>query len=596
MSSTSLISNRYRILETIARGGFGETYLVEDLHLPSGRKCVLKKLKPVVEKAQISGWIKERFQIEAATLEELGSANQQIPELYAYFSEAEQFYLVQEWIQGETLAQQWQRKGNFSEQELVAVLERTLPILDFIHSRKIIHRDVKPDNLIIRSRDNLPVLIDFGAVKETMNTIMAEPQGISKMSAVIGTPGYMPSEQAAGRPVYSSDLYSLGLTAIFLVTGKSPQDLEIDPSSGEFIWQDSSIKISPELQELLSRATRFHPRDRFSHAPDMLAALHNIYAPNHQQKNNQQKRQTKATIKVAPAVKSNGKNFAGTVAYNQPRRLRQKTNTPKTGFLTKVFWFLLIAGGISVGTVATGVYAVSNWWQNRQEAISKTKVEPQSPQIVLPKPEKKSTPPRKEENTIRISDLLKQDPEPNLEKAEKAKKTEQNSNQDSEQNSEHKIPEPEVETPRIPDIFIQTKTQNQPQINLPILSTGITERELLNILGQPSTSRNDPKNNGKILIYRDTNSNSTNFAYHANSQGTIKQANIALSEDLSFGTMQDSMAKLLGGTPSVDAKNKLREVYDRKTSRQSFRFNRLRGSIYRDYKNRVNISVWEKNS
>ena len=91
MSSTSLISNRYRILETIARGGFGETYLVEDLHLPSGRKCVLKKLKPVVEKAQISGWIKERFQIEAATLEELGSANQQIPELYAYFSEEEQF-------------------------------------------------------------------------------------------------------------------------------------------------------------------------------------------------------------------------------------------------------------------------------------------------------------------------------------------------------------------------------------------------------------------------------------------------------------------------------------------------------------------------
>ena len=138
MSSTSLISNRYRILETIARGGFGETYLVEDLHLPSGRKCVLKKLKPVVEKPQISGWIKERFQIEAATLEELGSANQQIPELFAYFSEAEQFYLVQEWVEGETLAQQWQRKGNFSEQDVVDVLAKTLPILDFIHSRKII--------------------------------------------------------------------------------------------------------------------------------------------------------------------------------------------------------------------------------------------------------------------------------------------------------------------------------------------------------------------------------------------------------------------------------------------------------------------------
>ena len=591
MSSTSLISNRYRILETIARGGFGETYLVEDLHLPSGRKCVLKKLKPVVEKAQISGWIKERFQIEAATLEELGSANQQIPELYAYFSEAEQFYLVQEWIQGETLAQQWQRKGNFSEQELVAVLERTLPILDFIHSRKIIHRDVKPDNLIIRSRDNLPVLIDFGAVKETMSTIMAEPQGISKMSAVIGTPGYMPSEQAAGRPVYSSDLYSLGLTAIFLITGKSPQDLEIDPNSGEFIWQNSSVRIRPELQKLLSRATRFHPRDRFSQAQEMLAALHKIYKPNFQRKGT-----TKATIKVAPGLKSKGKNFAGTVGYNQNRRLSRKRNKQKAGFLTKVFWFLLIAGGISVGTVATGVYAVSNWLQNRQEAISKTQVEPQAkPEIVLSKPEKKSTTSTNEDNTIRISHLFKQDLEPNLEKAEKAEKADK-TDQNSDKEPEKTKSEPQVTEPKIPDIFIQTKTQTQPQINLPILTTGITERELLSILGQPSTSRNDPKNNGKILIYQDKNSNSTNYAYHANSKGTIRQANIALSEDLSLGTMQDSMAKLLGGNPSVDAKNKLREVYNRKTSRQSFRFNRLKGSIYRDYKNRVNISVWEKNS
>ena len=178
------------------------------------------------------------------------------------------------------------------------------------------------------------------------------------------------------------------------------------------------------------------------------------------------------------------------------------------------------------------------------------------------------------------------------EKAEKADKTDQNSDKEPEKTKS----EPQVTEPKIPDIFIQTKTQTQPQINLPILTTGITERELLSILGQPSTSRNDPKNNGKILIYQDKNSNSTNYAYHANSKGTIRQANIALSEDLSLGTMQDSMAKLLGGNPSVDAKNKLREVYNRKTSRQSFRFNRLKGSIYRDYKNRVNISVWEKNS
>lgn len=593
MSSTSLISNRYRILETIARGGFGETYLVEDLHLPSGRKCVLKQLKPVVEKPQISGWIKERFQIEAATLEELGSANQQIPELYAYFSEGEQFYLVQEWVQGETLAQQWQRKGNFSEQELVDLLTKTLPILDFIHSRKIIHRDLKPDNLIIRSRDNLPVLIDFGAVKETMNTIMAEPQSVSKMSAVIGTPGYMPSEQAAGRPVYSSDLYSLGLTAIFLLTGKSPQNLEIDANSGEFIWEDPSLEISPELSALLSRAIRFHPRDRFSQAKEMLAALHNIY-----ETNNRKKAPTKATVKVAPAFKDDGKSFVGTVAYNtstnnQARNLNRRSPKQQPGFLTKIFWFFLIAGGITVGTFATGLYALTNWWQGRQEAISKTQVEPKTkPKIVLSKPDKQSTSPAKEENTIRISDLFKKDQEPQEPNLEKAEKAEQNPTSEPQTQK----PEPEVNSERIPDVFVQTKTPKQPKINLPILSTGITERELLSILGQPSTSRNDPKNNGKILIYRDNNSNNTNFTYHANSKGTIRQANIALSQDLSLGIMQESMAKLLGGTPSIDAKNKLRAVYDRKTSRQSFSINRLRGDIYRDYKNRVNISVWEKNS
>ncbi len=590
MSSTSLISNRYRILETIARGGFGETYLVEDLHLPSGRKCVLKKLKPVVEKAQISGWIKERFQIEAATLEELGSANQQIPELYAYFSEEEQFYLVQEWVQGETLAQQWQRTGNFSEQEVVNVLAKTLPILDFIHSRKIIHRDLKPDNLIIRTQDNLPVLIDFGAVKETMSTIMAEPQSVSKMSAVIGTPGYMPSEQAAGRPVYSSDLYSLGLTAIFLLTGKSPQDLEIDPSSGEFIWQDPNLDISPQLRDILSQAIRFHPRDRFSQARDMLAALQHAYEPNHHEKNNHPKVPTKATVKVAPALKDDGKSFMGTVAYNQARNIPRPENKQKPGLLTKVFWFFLIAGGITVGTFATGLYALNNWWQGRQEAISKTQVEPKDqPKVVLSKPDKQSTSPTKEENTIRISDLFKTDQEPNLEKEAKTEQT-------STSEPETQQPEPVVAPEKRPDVFVQTKTLDQPKVSLQILSTGITEAELLNILGQPSTSRNDPKNNGKILIYQDKNSSNTNFAYHANSKGKIRQANIALSSDLSLGIMQDSMAKLLGGTPSVDAKNKLRAVYDRKTSRQSFSINRLQGSIYRDYKNRVNISVWEKNS
>ena len=216
-----LLNNRYRILETLGRGGFGETYLTEDTHMPSGRKCVLKQLKPIIKNPKTPLWIKERFQREAAILEELGQGSNQIPRLYAYFSENDKFYLVQEWIEGLTLDQYWSQEGNLHRDEVRQILLQLLPVLDYVHSRRIIHRDIKPENIILRQGDKIPFLIDFGAVKEAIATEVNEDSS-SSFSASIGTPGYMSSEQAAGRPIYSSDLYSLGLTMIFLLTGKSP--------------------------------------------------------------------------------------------------------------------------------------------------------------------------------------------------------------------------------------------------------------------------------------------------------------------------------------------------------------------------------------
>lgn len=133
----------------------------------------------------------------------------------------------------ETLSQVHQRRGNFSVTEVTELLSNILPILDYIHAHHIIHRDIKPDNIIVRAIDGQPVLIDFGIVKEAVAT-MINSNGKTAYSIAWGTPGYMPSEQAAGRPVYSSDLYSLGLTAVFLLTGKTPQYLEIDPHTGKF--------------------------------------------------------------------------------------------------------------------------------------------------------------------------------------------------------------------------------------------------------------------------------------------------------------------------------------------------------------------------
>ncbi|NJR58750.1 MAG: DUF4101 domain-containing protein [Cyanobacteria bacterium CRU_2_1] len=268
----TLVNNRYRILRTLGKGGFGETFLVEDTQLPSGRHCVLKQLTPVENNSQIYQLVQERFQREAAILEELGEGNAQIPRLYAYFAESDKFYLVQEYIEGETLTHKRLNEGRMSESSVREILAGILPVLEYVHTKRMVHRDIKPDNIILRRRDFKPVLIDFGAVKETMGTLI-NSQGNSTRSIVIGTPGFMPSEQAAGRPMYSSDLYSLGLTAIYLLTGKMPQELETDPLSGEIQWRQYVLNISPTMASVLDKAIQPNGRDRFHTARQMLDAL-----------------------------------------------------------------------------------------------------------------------------------------------------------------------------------------------------------------------------------------------------------------------------------------------------------------------------------
>ena len=268
----TLLNNRYQVIRTLGSGGFGETYLAEDTQMPSNRRCVIKQLRPIQNNPQIYQLVQERFQREAAILEDLGGASDQIPALYAYFQSEGQFYVVQEWVEGDTLTAKVRQQGILSESAVREILVTLLPVLEYVHSKRIIHRDIKPDNIILRHRDRQPVLIDFGAVRESMGTVF-NSQGNPTSSIVIGTPGYMPSEQAAGRPVYSSDLYSLGLTAIYLLTGKQPQELETDPRTGEIIWHRHALSVSPTLAAVIDRAIAYHPRERYATAREMLEAL-----------------------------------------------------------------------------------------------------------------------------------------------------------------------------------------------------------------------------------------------------------------------------------------------------------------------------------
>ncbi|MBI4751231.1 MAG: SUMF1/EgtB/PvdO family nonheme iron enzyme [Acidobacteria bacterium] len=263
----ALLSNRYRVLQQLGQGAYGETFLVEDTHLPSNRRCVLKQLKPATDRTLQQELI-ERFKEEAAILERLGEQSPlgQIPKLFAYFAEGGNFYLIQEWVEGQTLIERIRKTGRLSESEVVAMLVGLLPVLQYVHSKNIIHRDIKPSNIIFRRRDRLPVLIDFGIAR---GVIGAHEEATTR----IGTPGYMPLEQAAGRPVLASDLFSLGMTAICALTGIGPKDLPTDPQTGAVKWQSFLSSVNPGLASVLDRATRMYFTERFASAVEMLQAV-----------------------------------------------------------------------------------------------------------------------------------------------------------------------------------------------------------------------------------------------------------------------------------------------------------------------------------
>ncbi|MGH9969633.1 MAG: protein kinase domain-containing protein, partial [Pyrinomonadaceae bacterium] len=240
----SLLNNRYKILSELGKGGFGHTFLAEDTHLPSHRRCVIKQFKPANNDPNLLPHLKERFGREASILEEVGEEHGQIPRLYAYFVEDEQFYLVQELVDGQTLGQIVRSDGPLKSGHVREIVTSLLGILDYLHAKDIIHRDIKPDNIIYRKRDGKPVLIDFGTVKQTVTTVY--DQGGAPTSLIIGSPGYMPMEQAVGLAVYASDLYSVGWTAIYLLTGKQPSEM-VDRRTGQNRWQEFTPGIEHDL-------------------------------------------------------------------------------------------------------------------------------------------------------------------------------------------------------------------------------------------------------------------------------------------------------------------------------------------------------------
>lgn len=280
----TLLGGRYRIVRELGRGGFGHTYLAEDTHRFQ-ELCVLKEFVPQVTGEAALEKAQQLFSREANILYQLD--HPQIPRFRELFREAGRLFLVQDYVEGPTyqnlLETRRRYASNFSEAEVMTLLRQILPVLQYLHGLGIVHRDISPDNLIQRNADGLPVLIDFGGVKQLVVNVRYQ-LGVNQPYANaagqvtrLGKAGYAPTEQLdSGIADPSSDLYALGVTALVLLTGKDPEDL-YDPQTKTWRWQEEATPSAP-LVAVLKRLVAPRPSDRYASADSVMVDL-NMVSP-----------------------------------------------------------------------------------------------------------------------------------------------------------------------------------------------------------------------------------------------------------------------------------------------------------------------------
>ena len=277
MLEPRIVGKRFNIFAELSSGGFGQTFLAEDLHYPHKPRCVIKQLKTQSDDPKIIDLASRLFEQEVRVLYQLGE-HPQIPSLIAHFEEDGEFYLVQEYIEGNTFAQELEQGKLYNQTEVIEITTQLLEVLSFVHRQDVIHRDVKPSNLINRKQDGKIVLIDFGAVKQVRNQF-ANPNQQTQGTIAIGSEGYMPVEQLGGHPKFSSDVYAVGMFAIQLLTQVHPTRLRQNQRTGEWVWQDKT-SVNPHFAEVLNKMIRYDFRQRFNDATDASNALKRLNLPN----------------------------------------------------------------------------------------------------------------------------------------------------------------------------------------------------------------------------------------------------------------------------------------------------------------------------
>ena len=268
--SKQLFNGRYGVIRVLGKGGFGVTFLARDMAKKNRPLCVIKQLCPKVSDSEAFQRACKRFEREAKMLHKLGS-HPKIPQLLHYFQAEGEFYLVQEYIRGYTLVRLVRCRGPLTESAVLQFLKEILPILKYVHSQKVIHRDIKPPNLLRCKDDGRLVLIDFGAVKEQI-AWFEETTGKSLTTHFIGTVGFAPPEQLSLRPVYATDLYAVGVTCLYLLTGKTPMQFDCDPMTGQILWRDL-LQVSDRFAFILDKMLKVAIDKRYRSADEILQDL-----------------------------------------------------------------------------------------------------------------------------------------------------------------------------------------------------------------------------------------------------------------------------------------------------------------------------------
>ncbi|MBD2448639.1 protein kinase [Nostoc sp. FACHB-152] len=306
------LGDRYVIVRQIGQGGFGRTYLAEDINR-FRELCVLKEFSPQVQTAYVLEKAEELFEREASVLYKL--QHPQIPRFRELFrmnlQGKEYLFLVQDYVEGQTynslLNNRKQQGLRFTETEVRQLLQQILPVLEYIHSMGVIHRDISPDNLILRASDQLPVLIDFGGVKQVVATVASQyyqPGAVAPPPAptLLGKIGFAPPEQMqSGAVSPHSDIYALGVTILVLLTGKQPQEL-LDNYTLTWKWRQE-VSLSPILGQVLDKMLASRPSDRYQSASQVLQALNPSPSPVHYPPTQPpiEPPQTSATFAVSPS-------------------------------------------------------------------------------------------------------------------------------------------------------------------------------------------------------------------------------------------------------------------------------------------------------